>query len=469
MKKKNLDKLFTPRKVALIGASASPGKIGNIILGYLKHSDAELYLVNPKIDQIEEHIVYSSPEELPDNLDLVVITISAKAAVDAAEICSRKGASFIIIIAGGFSETGSEGVLLEKRLKALPSLYGCRILGPNSLGIFSPASGLDTVFVEHGDQALSEGGSIAFITQSGSVGVESLGLASNSGFGMRAFVGTGNKVDMDENDFLSWFAKDPGTSCLAFYLESIEGGRAFLEEAGKVAAEKPVIILKAGRTAEGGKAVSSHTGSLAGSDNIVNGAFRQYGIQRAYDDEELCDAAKVLSMVPPAKGNQIAVITPAGGFGVICTDYIDSPDKRAALSMSTLSEQTIERIVSCSLPFASIHNPVDLTAVADDGMYLNALRALIDDPGVDIIICIAFFAPPSITNELLKKMSAVIRKAEKPILVFTQYGPNTDRYLKDFFKEGVVGFSSIYRAVRAARYLVERGLILEQKEKSNET
>ena len=149
-----------------------------------------------------------------------------------------------------------------------------------------------------------EVGGIAFITQSGSVGVESLGLASNTGFGMRAFVGTGNKVDMSENDFLRWFAEDPRTSCISLYLESLESGRAFLEEAGKITRYKPIVVLKAGRTAAGGDAVSSHTGRLAGSDNIINGAFRQYGIQRAYDDEELCDASKVLSMVPPAKGSR---------------------------------------------------------------------------------------------------------------------------------------------------------------------
>ena len=462
-------RLFTPRRVGLIGASGRPGKVGTIVLGYLERSGAELFLVNPKLDTLGGRKVYHSSRELPDGLDLAIITIGAEAAVEAAETCAAKGTSFIIIVAGGFGETGEEGRTLEARLKALPETYGCRILGPNSLGVFFPETHLDTIFVEHGDKALASGGGIAFITQSGSVGVESLGLASNAGFGMRAFVGTGNKADLNEDDFLAWFGSDEGTNCLAFYLESIEGGRNFLEKAGQISAGKPIIVLKAGRTAAGEAAVSSHTGRLAGSDNVVDGAFIQYGIQRAYDDEELCDAAKVLSMVRPARGNRVAVITAAGGFGVMCTDYIESADRRASLAMASLSTLTRERIRKTCLPFASAHNPVDITAGADDSMYLETLSALIDDEGVDIVICITFFAPPSISKDLPEKMAALIRKTDKPVLVFTQYGPFTDSYLKEFFDLGIAGFSSIRRTVRAARFLVERGKILARKETGNES
>ncbi|MBN2049198.1 MAG: CoA-binding protein [Spirochaetales bacterium] len=468
MNKGNLSSLFSPRTIALIGASGTPGKVGNIVLGYLERSGAQLFLVNPKGGEIGSRRVYPSPEDLPEKLDLAVITVGAEAAVTAAETCAQKGTAFVIIIAGGFGEVGGRGKSLEERLKALPERYGCRILGPNSLGVFFPESGLDTIFVEHGDRALAEGGGIAFITQSGSVGVESLGLASNAGFGMRAFVGTGNKADLNEHDFLDYFGADSGTSCLAFYLESIESGREFLEQAGAIAAKKPVVVLKAGRTAAGGAAVSSHTGRLAGSDNVVDGAFRQYGIQRAYDDEELCDAAKALSMVRPAAGNRVAVITPAGGFGVMCTDYIESPDRRANLTMAHLAPATVTRIRKVSLPFASAANPVDLTAGADDTMFLETLKALLEDDGVDIVICITFFAPPSISKDLPEKMATLIRKAEKPVLIFTQYGPFTAGYLKRFYELGVAGFSAIRRTVRAARFLVERGMILRLKEAKDE-
>lgn len=456
----SIEKLFNPRHIAIIGASDTPGRIGHIIYKTLLNSSAILYPVNPKQERVGTHQALDSALELPMNIDLAVITINAAAAVDAAESCARRGCANIVIVAGGFGETGDRGKALEARLKALPAQYGCRILGPNSLGVFVPSSRLDTIFVEHGDQALSDGGGVAFITQSGSVGVESLGLASNTGFGMRAFVGIGNKADLSEADFLPWFGKDQETNCLALYVESIERGRAFLEDARDVARHKPVVLLKAGRTSAGASAVSSHTGKLAGSDRVVSGALRQYGVQRAMDDEELCDAAKVLSMVKPARGNRVAIITPAGGFGVMCTDYIDTPDKRATLTMAEISEETQKRIRDNSFPFASCHNPVDLTAGASDQMFLEALKALMDDKGVDIIICITFFAPPVISDDLLPAMSALIREAPKPVLVFTQYGPFTDDYLKRFYKEGVAGYPSINRVIRAARFLVERQNIL---------
>lgn len=460
----SIQRLFNPRHIAIIGASDTPGRIGHIIYKTLLSSSAVLYPVNPKQDRVGTHKALNSPSELPGDLDLAIVTINAAAAVEAAEACALKGCANVVIIAGGFAETGDEGKALETRLRVLPEKYGCRILGPNSLGVFVPSSNLDTIFVEHGDQALSEGGGVAFITQSGSVGVESLGLASNSGFGMRAFVGIGNKVDLSEADFLPWFGNDPDTDCLALYVESIERGRSFLEDARDVARRKPVVLLKAGRTQAGASAVSSHTGRLAGSDKVVSGALRQYGVQRAMDDEELCDASKVLSMVRPAQGNRVAVITPAGGFGVMCSDYIDSPDRRASLCMAEISEITQKRIKEKTFPYASCHNPVDLTAGATDEMFLETLKALMDDEGVDIIICVAFFAPPTISENLLPAMSALIREAPKPVLVFTQYGPFTDEYLRRFYREGVAGYPSINRVIRAARFLVERQCVLKDLE-----
>jgi len=273
---------------------------------------------------------------------------------------------------------------------------------------------------------------------------------------MRAFIGLGNKIDLTEQHFLDFFRHDQKTKCLAFYVESIETGRHFLETARAAAIEKPVIVLKAGRTAAGATAVSSHTGRLAGSDKVVSGAFRQYGIQRAFDDEQLCDAAKVLSAGKQAPGNRVAVLTGAGGFGVMCSDYIESRSRRAELSMAKLAAGTRSRIAAGSPEFASVDNPVDLTAGVTNEMFVDALDALLADPGVDIVICIAFFAPPSITDDLVDGIASSIGNSEKPVVVFSEYGPYTDRYLKAFYRRGVIGFPSLSRAVRAVRFLVER-------------
>ncbi len=455
-----IHKLLNPESVAVIGASNKKGKVGNIVFAGLQRSRATLYPVNPNEQVILGHKAYAHVSDLPQPVDVAVITVSAEQAVPIAEDCAKNKIENIIVVAGGFGETGEHGKALESRLKSIPQSYGSRILGPNSLGVFVPENNFDTIFVEHGDKSLADGGGVAFVSQSGSVGVEALGLASNTGFPMRAFVGLGNKIDLNELDFLKYFAADAKTDCLALYIENVERGREFLEEARRVSGLKPVIALKAGRTPTGASAVSSHTGKLAGSDRVVSGAFRQYGIQRAFDDEELCDAAKALSYLPPARGSRVAVMTGAGGFGVMCTDYIEGDSPRARLQMADLSGKAISRIREHAPPFASCHNPVDLTAQVTNEMFVHALEALIADDGVDIIICIAFFAPHSITDKLIDDMAGTINSSSKPVIVFTEYGPFTDAYLKRFYKRGMIGFPSLTRTVRAVRFLVERGKIL---------
>lgn len=468
MLKVNLDSLFYPKKIAVIGATNNPLKVGHIIFKRLIPLGIELYPVHPKENQVLNYSAINKIEDLPKDIDITIITIGAENAVSSAEKCGENGVKNVIIVAGGFGEIGEEGHKLEERLSNIPQRYGTRILGPNSLGVFLPDTGLDTIFVEHGDKALSPGGKIAFITQSGSVGVEALGLASNSGYGMRSFVGLGNKVDLDELHFLEYFGRDEKTNCIALYCESINSGKRFLEKASEITVSKPVVVLKAGRTSAGISAVSSHTGKLAGSDKVINGAFKQFGIQRAYDDEELCDASKVLSMVNLPKGNRVAIITAAGGYGVMCADYIEEDNSRGILKMAEFSEQTKERIKEANFAFASNNNPVDITASAGDKEYIDTLKAIIEDDGVDIVICITFFAPPAVTENLIHGISEVSNSGDKSVLVFTQYGPYTDRYLKEFYNNGIAGYPSIYRTVRAARFLIERKKLLESLEVSSE-
>ena len=460
----DLQRLLNPKAIAVIGVSKKEGNIGRIIFERLVPSLRKLYPVHPKEPEVSGYKAFPNVAALPDGVDVAVVATGAAAAVATAEECAVKGIPFLIIVAGGFGETGDQGLLLEKRLQRIPELFGTRILGPNSLGVFVPAERLDTIFVEHGDKALGPGGGVAFITQSGSVGVEALGLASNAGYGMRAFVGLGNKCDLDELDFLDYFSRDPETACLAFYLENFTHGRLFLESARRVAPHKPVIVLKAGRTPAGARAVSSHTGRLAGMDAVVGGAFRQYGIQRVIDDEELCDASKCLAMLPPAPGNRLAVLTPAGGFGVMCADYVEADQRGIKLAMAQLESRTVRRIRETSFPFAACDNPVDLTASADDSMFGQCLETLLEDDGVDIVICTAFFAPPAISDNLIREIANRARPSAKPVITVTQYGPFTDLYLRRFHDAGVVGFPSISRAVRAARFLVERARILDALE-----
>ena len=456
----DLKRLFAPKAIAVIGASSRKDSIGRIILERLSPSLRKLYPVHPRERDILGYQASPSIEALPDGIDVAVVATAAESAVAAVAACAARGIPFLIVVAGGFGESGAAGANLEARLREIATTTGSRILGPNSLGIFVPGERLDTIFVEHGDKALGPGGGVAFITQSGSVGVEALGLASNTGYGMRAFVGLGNKCDLDEIDFLDYFGRDLETTCLAFYLENIEHGRRFLEMARRFTPHKPVIVLKAGRTPAGARAVSSHTGRLAGMDAVVGGALRQYGIQRVFDDEELCDASKTLAMLPPAPGHRVAVLTPAGGFGVMCADHIEAGLRGIPLRMAILQPRTIQRIRKLSFPYAACANPVDLTAGADDVMVGRSLKALLRDEGVDVVICAALFAPPAISDGLVAAIAEQVRHSPKPVITVTQYGPFTDLYLRRFHDAGVVGFPTISRAVRAARFLVERARIL---------
>lgn len=453
--------LLEPESIAVIGATDVEGKPGRIVFEQLLASGRTVYPVNPGRKEVLGKTTVASVSALPHGVELAIITIAAAAAVDEAEACAEKGIPYVVVLAGGFGESGAAGRALEERLRQIPTRSSTRILGPNSLGIFLPSENLDTIFVEHGDKSLAGGGGVAFITQSGSVGVESLGLASNTGFGLFVFVGLGNKCDLNELDFLRCFQSDERARCLAFYLESLDGGRAFLEAALQASRRVPVIVLKAGRSSAGATAVSSHTGRLAGSDMVVRGAFRQHGIIALNDDEELCDAAKTLAGLPAARGNRVAVLTPAGGFGVMCADYIESAIRGIRLEMAKLSPATTDRIRATTFPFASCRNPVDLTASATDGMFGGSMDALLADPGVDILICIAFFAPPQITDNLVDEIARRAVGSKVPVLVFTQYGPFTDAYLKRLYDAGVIGFPSIWRTVRAASFLVERAAILE--------
>ena len=457
----NLERLFNPRAIAVIGASSKVDNIGRIILKNSLASGRQIYPVHPGETDILGRAVVPNIGDLPRGVDLGVITTSATNAVQAAEACGKKGIPFVIVLAGGFSEAGAEGTELEKRLRRVVEQYGTRVLGPNTLGIFAPQERLDTIFVEHGNKALGLGGSVAFISQSGSVGVESLGIESNIGFGLRAFVGLGNKVDLDEVDFLDYFAAEANTNCVALYTESFSDGRSFLKAANRASRKKPVVLLKAGRTSTAAAAVSSHTGRLAGHDLILDGIFRQFGIQRVFDEEQLCDAARSMAMARLPQGNRVAVMSPAGGYGIMAADEIEG-ENCTRLVMAKLSSETQNAIRKRLPNFASVHNPIDLTTAATDEVTTDILSELAKDSNVDIILVVAFFAPMGMSDRLIRKMAAILQKSEKPVVVVSQFGPFTDGHISRFFDYGVIAYPSVVRGVRAIRWLVERAAIVEK-------
>jgi len=457
-----LDRLMKPNSIAIIGASSHEEKPGfRILKNIAGRWKGELYAVNPSQREILGVKCYSSIEDLPDNVDLAVISLGAKDSVIATEACARKNFGVVIPIAGGFSETGKEGKILEEDLRRIILSSNTRVLGPNSLGVFVPGSGLDTIFVEHGDRMFASPHGVAFITQSGSIGTEALGYAGVKGWGLSAWVGLGNRIDINENELLEYFLKDKQTLCIALYLETFADGRDFIDKCRIVARKKPVVILKAGRGSVSAQAVCSHTGRLAKGGNAFTGIARQLGVVLAKDEIDLVDFARILSMEPPAFNPGVAVVSTAGGFGVLAMDEVEESEN---LYPASLSNKTISRLRRKILPFASTRNPVDLTGSADDSMIAHALACLEDDPHVGIIILMEFLSPPKITERQFEILTEHRKRTKKPFVVFSIFGPYTDRILFDLYGKGVAGFDSVRRAVRAASVLVERGRFLKKTE-----
>jgi acyl-CoA synthetase (NDP forming) len=459
LKGRSIESLCHPKSIALIGASKNREKIGNTILRYLKAWQGTLFLVNQQEREIDGNDVHADVADLPDSIELAIISLEAHRAVEAAKKCAEKHVQSLIILAGGFSESDAEGIRLEEELVRHVLSKGTRILGPNTLGLFIPGTGLDTIFVEHGDKMFAQPGEVAFISQSGSVGVEALGVSGVIGWGLRAFVGLGNRIDIGENELIEYFAHDERTKCIAVYLETFQHPREFVELCRTITPRKPVVVLKAGRSEIARTAIASHTGKMASPADVFCSAGKQAGILLARNEEQLTDYAKILSCEPPAFDASVAVVTFAGGYGIITLDLISETD---FLKVARLSDETVSRIKRKTLRFASLNNPVDLTASADQVMMADTLEALEEDPAVGIIFCLAFFAPPKIGRGLVDILAEHRRKTKKPLVVYVAYGPFTDEMAYTLYQKGVAAFTSLSRAVQAMDALAQRGHYLKR-------
>ncbi|TVR57496.1 MAG: CoA-binding protein [Spirochaetaceae bacterium] len=475
MTARKLDRLFRPSSVAVVGATESAGKPGRTVMENLLRGSVTnhttVFPVHPSRTDVFGVPAFRSVRDLPTVPDVVVVAVGAEAAVEATEQSASLGVPFVIVLAGGFGESGAAGRALEDRLASAIARTRTRVLGPNTIGLQVPATGFDTVFVRHATDDVSPDGAV-FISQSGSVAVEAIGEAARHGFRLGCFIGLGNALDLSTVDFIRHFTHDPVTSCLCVYLEHLGEGRDLLVAAHAASCRMPVFFLKAGRTRSGAAAVASHTGRLAGSDRVVDGAFRRHGIQRVVDDQELIDAARVVTYARIPRGGRVAIVTPAGGYGVMCADYIEGDLGRGKLSLARLSAETEERLSRVCLPFACVHNPVDITAGANTESFSRVIDIVLEDPEVDIVIVLAFFAPSGITRDLVDRVAAsahsrVATENGKSLVVFCRFGADTEAYCRAFTDAGLAAFDSLSRTVRAARILVERAEFISRNEASS--
>ena len=459
-----LEALLRPRSVAVVGASANPAKISNVMLRNLSDGDFRVIPVNPKEKEILGFECFPSVTSIPGEVDLAIVVLPAESAVRAAEECVAKGVGVVVITSSGFAEDGVAGKDLQARLGSVFEGSGTRLLGPNTMGVFVPGNRLDTLLIPADKSPRPPSGRVALVSQSGAVAVAFLEKAEAFDMGVSACVCIGNKADIEENELLEYFSDDEGTDCISMYLESFSDGRAFLKAARSASARKPVVVLKSGRSSAGAKAATSHTGALAASSDImVEGALRQAGVVRAYDEEELVDVSRALSYLDHVKGDRICVVASAGGFGVIATDYVESSDHGFGLKMAELSDETRSRLASVMPTFSSVRNPVDLTAEVTDEMYDKVLEALQADPGVDCIMMSLELQPPNVTKGLIEVAARRRTVGATPIVVSAFGGDDTRAILAGLERSRVPSYPTIRRAVRAVAALVERGRYLERE------
>lgn len=457
------DSLFNPNSVAVIGASSDETKIGNVVMRNLIEAGFEgnIYPVNPRYDEILGLKSYPSLSSIGDEIDIAVITLPAKYTLEIVKECIENKVKFVIEIAGGFSETGDEGRELQKELEKLIRHSGMRVIGPNTVGVYFPHSKVNTALTPPERVEFPPKGDVAFISQSGALGLLTMDAISEYKMGISAFVNLGNRIDVNEEELLDYFLEDKSTRSIVIYLESIPDGKKFYDKLKKVNYEKPVVILKAGRTVESAKAASLHTGAMATNDNVLSGALKQAGVVRAYNETELLDFGKALAYQRPITGKNIAVITTAGGVGVITADYISSNETGPRLNLAPLSDDVKSLIKNYIVPFGSSENPIDITADGSIKDYENVLGVLSKEKTVDAIIAYALPQTPKMDVSLVEVIEHFSGK--KPIVVGVIGFKMAKQMLVELEKRKIPAYPSIYRTVKATKVLYAYGSYLKRR------
>jgi acetyltransferase len=459
---------FKPESVAVIGASESKGKIGNIILtniifgtpdnemkGIVGGFKGNIYPINPKSQEIMGLKAYNSVIKVPGDVDMAVLCVPPQVVRDTMEDCGKKGVKAVVIITAGFSEMGDEGRKIEQGILDTANKFGIRIIGPNCLGVISPFTDLNASF---GD-AIPARGPISFVSQSGALCTSVIQYSFEEYLGFSNFVSIGNKSDVDDADLIEYFYKDPNTKCIMLYIESLKDARKFFQVARKVVPEKPIVAFKSGYTEEGAKATSSHTGSIAGSDAAYEAAFRQSGVFRARTLSQLFDASRALAYQPVPKGERIAILTNAGGPGVLAADKVYD----LGMNLVELSDDTMEKLNEICPPNWSHRNPVDIIGDSTAQRYDDALKILMDANEIDAVILL--LAPTARANplNLAYRIVDIYEEHEKPITCsfIGMVHQESENFLDS---KGIPEIEYPERAVFAMYALMERMKFLKKEE-----
>ncbi len=454
---RQMNRIMKPKSVAVIGASAENGKIGNSVMKNLINGGykGEIYPIHPKADEILGKKVYKSVKDVPGEVDIAVFAIPANFVAAALTECGEKKVVGAILIPSGYAETGN--MKGQEEIQAIGQKYGIRLMGPNIYGFYYTHSNLCATFCT----AYDVKGSAALSSQSGGIGMAIIGFSRSAKMGVSAIVGLGNKSDIDEDDLLTFFEQDENTQIIAQHCEDLKDGRAFAEVAKRVSKKKPIVVLKAGRTSAGAKAASSHTGALAGNDKIYEDVFNQSGVIRARSLRDMLEFARGIPVLPTPKGENIVIITGAGGSGVLLSDAcIDNK-----LSLMTIPPDLDAAFRKFIPPFGAAGNPVDITGGEPPITYVNTVKLGLEDPRIHALILgywHTIVTPPMVfaRNMVEVKNEMKAKGIEKPIVASLAGDIEVEEAADYLYQNGIVAYAystEIPVAVLGAKYKWARG------------
>ncbi|MGE5618872.1 MAG: acetate--CoA ligase family protein [Sphingomonadaceae bacterium] len=443
----HLDGFFSARSVAVVGASATWGKVGNSVLDSLANHEyvGKVYPVNPTKAEIMGLKCYPSISAIPEPVELVTVAVALSAVPDLVRECGARGIHNMVIHSGGGKELGGESQELEATIKRLARENDVRIVGCNCIGVYDAETKLDTLFQVHERMVRPKKGPIAVLSQSGTVGaavVESL-----ADVGVSRFVSYGNRIDVDEADLITYLVEDPDTRVIAIYVEGLAEGQKFLAAARRVTPRKPIVLFKSGRSQRAARASISHTGFFGGSYGVAAGAFRQAGIIAVDSCEELSAVARALAMQPRARGSRLAMISNGAGTMVQAMDLMEG----TLLSMPALADETVAALKKVYPPFYLVQNPVDVTGSATAADYEVGIQALLDDPNVDIVMPWFVFQDTALEESIVEVLGRASEQRKKPILCGSMGGPFTESISRAIQDRGVPMYHSVREWVAAAK------------------
>jgi 3-hydroxypropionyl-CoA synthetase (ADP-forming) len=452
------DNFFKARSVAVIGASATPGKIGYEVLKSLSQGEynGRIYPISLNRNEILGLKCYRNIQEITDKIDLAVIIVPSKTILSILEDCGKIGIKNAIIISAGFKEMGGEFAQIEKDVKVAAQKYSMRIIGPNCIGVFDSETKLDTFFQPRERMLRPSPGPVALMSQSGAYGLTILEWISESNFGISKFVSYGNRVDVDEADLIRYFQADPKTGIISIYIEGLDDGRKFIEAAREASRKKPIVILKAGKTDLGSEGALSHTGSLAGSYEVYKAAFKQANLIEAETLTEHFDMIKALAMQPSAKGINIGMTSNGMGPCIAAMDVCQQRD----LEVGIYSQETVIELKEKLPPYCMVKKVVDLSGSATSKDFAATLEAFIKDEKINLVMPFFIFQDAPLDEGIINALTDIqkhAREHDKPIICTTTGGPYTRKQVRIIEEKGIPTYSTPERAVSAAYALIRAG------------